>query len=499
MPVDSSLPSAAARVRAPLASLAIAAAAFAGVALLVPAATRGDGGGDAAHAGAGAAAPALDPARVPFEAQAPDFCGEACLSMALRYWGVETDQYRVHALTGVAPELGRGAWTAEMNAATRRLWGPSYPSPWFELTGKEGEVETRFRQLASSVASGTPCMVCCRYDERKEASEHFRLVTRIDPATGELTYQEPAEADGAGRRMTKERFVGLWPVRGSNGPLLILFPFPAPPAAARAAIPRLPDLAGRVVQAVRRVRARVPADFHLGVEGPFVIASDQSPEEFRSSRQHTIQWAYTHLQAQFFPGGLRHPIEVYLLNGKASYEGHVEEWFHERPHTKYGYYSPAHQALFMNIATGGGTLVHEMVHPLMAEQFPGVPSWFNEGLASLFEQCGEENGKMVGLLNWRYSGLMEAIRTGQFKALERLMRTDSQTFYANDQGDNYGIARYLCQYLQSRGKIQEYYQHFHAHSGEDPTGIASLRAVLGGDSMEKIQADWLAWLKTLKR
>ena len=40
----------------------------------------------------------------------------------------------------------------------------------------------------------------------------------------------------------------------------------------------------------------------------------------------------------------------------------------------------------MNIATGGGTLVHEIVHPFMAANFEQCPSWFNEGLGSLYEQ-----------------------------------------------------------------------------------------------------------------
>ena len=39
----------------------------------------------------------------------------------------------------------------------------------------------------------------------------------------------------------------------------------------------------------------------------------------------------------------------------------------------------------MNSATALGTLSHELVHPYMETNFPNVPSWFNEGLASLYE------------------------------------------------------------------------------------------------------------------
>ena len=49
----------------------------------------------------------------------------------------------------------------------------------------------------------------------------------------------------------------------------------------------------------------------------------------------------------------------------------------------------------MNIATGGGTLVHEIVHPYVEANFPGCPAWFNEGLGSLYEACGGEAPPMA--------------------------------------------------------------------------------------------------------
>ena len=70
----------------------------------------------------------------------------------------------------------------------------------------------------------------------------------------------------------------------------------------------------------------------------------------------------------------------------------------------------ADRALVMNIATGGGTLVHEIVHPFVAANFPDCPAWFNEGLGSLYEQCGEEDGQIHGYTNWRLPGLQAAIR-----------------------------------------------------------------------------------------
>ena len=66
----------------------------------------------------------------------------------------------------------------------------------------------------------------------------------------------------------------------------------------------------------------------------------------------------------------------------------------------------------MNIGTGGGTLVHEVVHPFIAASFPAAPAWFNEGLASLYEAVREKDGQFWGLPNWRLDGLKRAIRAG---------------------------------------------------------------------------------------
>jgi len=64
----------------------------------------------------------------------------------------------------------------------------------------------------------------------------------------------------------------------------------------------------------------------------------------------------------------------------------------------------------MNIATGGGTLVHEMTHALMAPDFPQAPIWISEGLASLYEQCRVEKQSLKGDPNWRLPELKRALK-----------------------------------------------------------------------------------------
>ncbi len=122
----------------------------------------------------------------------------------------------------------------------------------------------------------------------------------------------------------------------------------------------------------------------------------------------------------------------------------------------------------MNISTGGGTLVHEIVHPFMSANFPECPSWFNEGLASLYEQSSERDGRIIGLTNWRLAGLQEAIREGTVPPFKTLCGTTTRQFYDQDKGTNYSQARYLCYHLQERGLLKLYYQTFRKNCETDP-------------------------------
>ena len=84
-----------------------------------------------------------------------------------------------------------------------------------------------------------------------------------------------------------------------------------------------------------------------------------------------------------------HVIDVWLLGSRDSYVDNAMRLFGMPPRSPYGYFVAQQQALIMNIGTGGGTLVHELVHPFIAASFPSAPAWFNEGLASLYEAVRE--------------------------------------------------------------------------------------------------------------
>jgi hypothetical protein len=231
-------------------------------------------------------------------------------------------------------------------------------------------------------------------------------------------------------------------------------------------------------------------------EPPFAVVGDGTRLQVRGHAQGVVRWAVRHLEAAYFELPPREIVTVYLFETAASYERHALELFGEPPGTPYGYYSPMDRALVMNIGTGGGTLVHEIVHPYMAANFPHCPSWFDEGLASLYEQSAEVDGQIVGLTNWRLAGLQQALQTGEVPSFRKLCES-GEGFYTADPGSNYAQARYLCYWLQEHGLLRRFYTRFRAEVLRDPGGYSTLVALVGPD-MAGFRREWEEYVLALR-
>jgi hypothetical protein len=257
--------------------------------------------------------------------------------------------------------------------------------------------------------------------------------------------------------------------------------------------------AAEVAKHIRELKKKLPSDDFTIVEAPpFVVIGDDQPAEVRRRAKDTVEWAVEKLKAAYFEKDPEDILDIWLFKDKESYEDNAQKLFHTKPDTPYGYYSPTDKALIMNIATGGGTLVHEIVHPFVAANFPDCPAWFNEGLGSLYEQCGEEDGQIHGYTNWRLPDLQAAIRKHRVPSFKTLCSTTSEEFYEKDRGTNYAQARYLCYYLQQEGLLQKFYHRFCANRKDDPTGYATLQEVLGRKDMSVFQKEWEEYVLKLR-
>jgi len=268
-------------------------------------------------------------------------------------------------------------------------------------------------------------------------------------------------------------------------------PEPASTPAPQPASATQPPSEADFVRHAARLRQRVPGgQFTIVIERPFVVIGDEPPEVVEHRAKRTIRWAVDMLKKSYFRKDPAEILEIWLFKDEASYRKNAAALFDTQPTTPYGYYSHADRALVMNIATGGGTLVHEIVHPFVAANFPACPSWLNEGLGSLYEQSEERDGRIHGRTNWRLAGLQEAIRQKRVPKFETLCSTTSKQFYEEDRGTNYAQARYLCYYLQEHGLLEKYYHRFVTRQKDDPTGYATLRTILGEPDMAEFQRRW---------
>ncbi len=242
---------------------------------------------------------------------------------------------------------------------------------------------------------------------------------------------------------------------------------------------------------VEQLKKKLPsAEFTIVIQPPFVVVGDESADMVKERSGRTVKWAVDKLKQDYFSKDPAEILDIWLFKDAASYERNALALFGDKPSTPYGYYSSRHKALIMNISTGGGTLVHEIVHPFIEANFPNCPPWLNEGLGSLYEQSGEVGGRIHGYTNWRLPGLQKAIRAGQVPAFKTLLAYDARAFYNDDKGTNYGQSRYLCYYLQQRGLLVKFYREFVTHQETDPTGYQTLRRILGSRDMNAFKLNW---------
>ena len=442
---------------------------------------------------------------VPHVRQKPDFCGEACVASWLQKLGSSADQDAVFDRSGLEPTKARGCYSRELLAALQNIGFQTGPS-WYRIKvlPQQGhysqQVDQVWQAMLGDLHQGVPSIICMRTKEGAGATEHFRLILGYDANKDEMIYHEPADDNGAYHRMAREKFISLWPLKYDPKEWTIIrfaLKSDGVPRLASSFTPTAADYA----QHIMNLKARLPHDgFTIVLQEPFVVIGDESPSHVRSRAENTVKWATDRLKNQYFARNPDRVLDVWLFKDKASYESNTLRLFDSKPSTPYGYYSPSDNALVMNIATGGGTLVHEIVHPFIEANFPACPSWFNEGLGSLYEQSNSRDNQIIGMTNWRLAGLQRAIKGGTVPSFATLCSTTTSQFYNEDRGTNYAQARYLCYYLQEHGLLQKYYHQFVANQKEDPTGYQTLRKVLGnqGKDMDAFKKAWQNYVMTLR-
>ena len=201
---------------------------------------------------------------------------------------------------------------------------------------------------------------------------------------------------------------------------------------------------------ITELKKQLSEDFLLKSYSYFIIASNMNEAETQRLIEHTIAGAEECFYNNYFEKKPDELITIFLFKDDNTYRFWAKKLYGDTDLSRFGYYKPSKRVMLMNINTGGGTLVHEITHAFVSYDFPDIPSWFNEGLGSLYERCSMNDKVILGHTNWRLPELQEAIKDKTYTSLDALTSTDEEEFYGDNSSLNYAQARFLCQYLQEK-------------------------------------------------
>jgi hypothetical protein len=286
---------------------------------------------------------------------------------------------------------------------------------------------------------------------------------------------DPAAHDGTDRPLSRPRRA--------------LSPRPVPRAAP------LPPLAEACRARAAWLRKRLPARFHIEVSPPYVVTGDLGRHGVQYNLKRGVLKPAKALHATYFHKRPLRPITILLFKKYKTYAHWAKRLFNDTDVAYYGYFKPSTRTMVMNIGPGIGTLYHELTHALMAVDFPNVPDWFNEGLASLHEGAYVSRNRLVGMVNWRFPALRQALRKGKLRSLADLVAKDD--FYTYRVGMNYAQARHFALFMQRRKLLRKFYRYFRDHPGTD-LGRSALEHIFGYQ-IPRIDREYRAFLRRMRR
>ncbi|MHC4544936.1 MAG: hypothetical protein ACYSYL_10480 [Planctomycetota bacterium] len=215
-----------------------------------------------------------------------------------------------------------------------------------------------------------------------------------------------------------------------------------------------------------------------------------------------VQPTEERLNEEYFDKEPQNLIPIFLVGGNMNTEGlrgfsrYCEEVHLRSCGLRIGYHFSYDNSIMVWLATGGGTLNHELVHVLMEADFPSAPGWLAEGMASLNEELGKRNEPND---NYRLLYTKEALdRFRRLIPLETLIALQRSDFERGPLVRLHGaFARYFCMYLlKKHAVLPKVYKDIRALPLKSVSAqTAVLEKHLRPLRINDIQRKWEAWVK----
>ena len=183
------------------------------------------------------------------------------------------------------------------------------------------------------------------------------------------------------------------------------------------------------------------------------------------------------------------PITLAVLPDLAHYMA-VARSFGDVPSTM-GFYRPDHRIAIANLGDSIGNLRHELVHPLIGDDFPSIPTWLNEGTAALYGSARWTAHGFEFLINYRLRDLQKALKDGTLPTLAELAESTDADVHGERAMVMYAFARYVLLYADRRGDLSALYGELRDAAGD----TAKQRDILLAHVDE---TEFRAWAKKLR-
>lgn len=242
------------------------------------------------------------------------------------------------------------------------------------------------------------------------------------------------------------------------------------------------------------LREKLPSECGVIVRAPFVLGGDGTEAQLEEAYEELIAPITRTLSRCYFDTPPSGPITVLLFSTDQSFQENAQRFDRRKRQEYYGYYLREERRVMLNTSSGGGTVAHELTHALAHFDFPEMPEWFDEGLASLHEEAefADDGESIRGRSNWRINHLLLGLRRGQVRTIAELLE-DPEAVRPKLDAVDYAHSRYVCLYLQERKLLTEYYRALRDGHSSDPTGRRTLEALVAPKTLDEFDREFRQW------
>lgn len=228
------------------------------------------------------------------------------------------------------------------------------------------------------------------------------------------------------------------------------------------------------------------SDSDMATHGGFLIVSLSDEETPETHYRKGVKDFHRYFAAQYFTTSPDNWVTVLIAERPTPLVKATRQLYPSVGLLQYapflGYYNPSDNLIMATSGRAGyGTLLHEMVHALMAADYPDAPAWLNEGLASLYERTQWRDGKLRGLPNWR----MDSMRETHVSTLALLAEQSSGVELHSREIAEY---RLLLLFMDQRDLLDDLYR----MAKQQGANFSLTQAM---QTMNLTEADWRSFLK----